>query len=151
MRMQVSIQKSLVFIFTITLLLALGAQGNPSYGDTVSPQIYWTDLETRIIQHANSDGTNIQDIVTGGIPLGIALDVAGGKMYWAEWSFTGSIQRANLDGSNVQGIVTEGLGNPWNIVLDVAREKIYWADVETGKIQCANLGFKRPRHRHGVG
>ena len=132
--------KSFVFIFTI-MLLTLGTLGNLSYGETVRSQIYWTDLETRKIQRANLDGTNIQDIATAApvIPLGVALDVAGGKMYWVDWFLTGSIRQANLDGTNVQDIITEGLENPWNIALDIANEKIYWADIETGKIQRANL------------
>ncbi len=140
MKMQVSLFKKCAFIFTI-MLLTLGALGNLSYGETVRSQIYWTDLGTLKIQRANLDGTNIQDIVTAApvTPLGVALDVNGGKMYWVDWFFTGSIRQANLDGTNVQDIITEGLENPWNIALDVAGEKIYWADIVTGKIQCANL------------
>ena len=140
MRLQVSMPKNFVFIFTIALL-TLSVLGTPSYGDTTQPKIYWTDLETEKIQRANLDGTNIEDIVTGGlaIPLGVALDVAGGKMYWVDWFFTGTIRRANFDGSNVEDIITAGLENPWNIALDVAGQKIYWADVVTGKVQRANF------------
>ena len=38
------------------------------------------------IQRANLDGSNIEDLVTQGVksPDGIALDVAGGKMYWTD-------------------------------------------------------------------
>ena len=154
MRRQVSILKSLVFVFTITLL-TLGTLGNRSSGAPAHPQIYWTDLQTGKIQQANLDGTNVQDVVdaagrvTGGVVWSIALDVASGKMYWTSWFFTGKIQQANLDGSNVQDIVvTTELDFPVGIALDVAAEKIYWtyhqydADTETymnGKIQCANL------------
>ena len=138
MRMQVSIPKNFVFIFTIALL-TLGVLGNLSYGDT--PQIYWTDEETGKIQRANLDGTNIQDIVTTGLasPSGIALDVAGGKMYWGD-GVAGKIQRANLDGTNIQDIVTMGfLESPYGIALDAAGGKIYWTNWFAGKIQRANL------------
>ena len=43
--------------------------------------IYWTDDDK--IQRANLDGSNVENLVTQGLvdPEGIALDVAGGKMY----------------------------------------------------------------------
>ena len=101
---------------------------------------------THKIQRANLDGTNVQDIVTGlDEPIGIALDVAGGKIYWTDEG-THKIQRANLDGTNVQDIVVTGLVFPTGIALDVAGGKVYWAysprhysHVGTGKIQRANL------------
>ena len=101
--------------------------------------IYWTDFETKKIQRANLDGSNVQDLITQGLgaPGGIALDVTGGKMYWADWG-TDKIQRANLDGSNVQDLVT-GLTALYGIALDVAGGKMYWTDFGTDKIQRANL------------
>ena len=140
MRMQVSILKSLVFVFTITLL-TLGVWGNLSFGDTTRPQIYWTDLETGNIQRANLDGTNVQDVViTGELSTALDVAVAGGKMYWTRFGFFGGkIQQANLDGSNIEDIVTTGLASPVGIALDVAGGKVYWTAPEIGKIQSANL------------
>ena len=102
--------------------------------------MYWTDSGTDKIQRANLDGSNIEDLVTRGLgtPVGIALDVAGGKMYWTDYE-TSKIQRANLDGSNVQDLITQGVRGPDGIALDVAGGKMYWADSGTGKIQRANL------------
>ena len=71
-------------------------------------------------------------------PVGIALDVAGGKMYWTDFE-TAKIQRANLDGSNVQDLVTRGLSQPDGIALDVAGGKMYWTEQGTDKIRRANL------------
>ena len=143
MRMQVSVSKSFVFIFTIALL-TLGVLGNLSYGDTDLPQIYWTDDGSQKIQRANLDGTNVQDLVTTGLglPGGIALDMADGKMYWTDWS-RDKIQRANLDGTHVEDLVTTGLNYPWDITLDVADGKMYWVigsiGGDDGEIQRANL------------
>ena len=79
--------------------------------------MYWTDSGTEKIQRANLDGSNIEDIVTGvEAPRGIALDVAGGKMYWTTSS---KIQRANLDGSNVENLVTR-LRDPGGIALNLS-------------------------------
>ena len=71
-------------------------------------------------------------------PVGIALDVARGKMYWADRG-AGKIQRANLDGSGVQDLITTGLGWPYGLALDVGRGKMYWSSRITDKIQRANL------------
>ena len=113
--------------------------------------IFWTDTDyfTDKIQRANLDMgnlevSNVEDLVTQGLedPRGIALDVAGGKMYWTDEG-TEKIQRANLDGSNVEDLVT-GLRGPDGIALDVAGGKMYWTDTNTtwrgtDKIRRANL------------
>ena len=123
--------------------------------DVSGGKIYWVSSEWNTttsawvggkIQSADLDGSNIQDLVTGlDDPQGIALDIAGGKMYWtsqrgmnrATNTFTGKIQCADLDGSNIQDLVT-GLEPPrGGIALDVARGKMYWTD--WSKIQCADL------------
>ena len=110
--------------------------------DPDAPPIYWTDPGTNKIQRANLDGSNIEDLVTRtqglGFPNSIALDIAGGKMYWTDG---GIIQRANLDGSNVETLV-RGLVNLSTIALDVEGSKMYWTDagtIVTAKIQRANL------------
>ena len=102
--------------------------------------IFWTDWSTDKIQRANLDGSNVQDLVTQGLsgPNGIALDVAGDKMYWTD-SGRDKIQRANLDGSNVQDLVTQRLSGPNGIALDVAGGKMYWTDSGRDKIQRASL------------
>ena len=65
-------------------------------------------------------------------PRAIALDEAGGTMYWSE---TGAVRRANLDGSGVTTVVSTSFGQ--GIALDVAAGRLYWAD--GGAIRRANL------------
>ena len=69
-------------------------------------------------------------------PVGVALDVAGGWMYWTDEG-TDKIQRAALDGSGVEDLVTSGLMDPYGIALDVAGGWIYWTNAGTDKIQRA--------------
>ena len=75
------------------------------------------------IQRANLDGSNIKTLVTncGVVTLGIALDVAEGRMYWTDADRfapgTGNVQRANLDGSNIETLVS-GLETPFGIALE---------------------------------
>lgn len=96
------------------------------------------------IQRANLDGSNVEDLVTGlSATKGIALDVAGGKMYWVHgWNESLGddleIRRASLDGSNVETL-TRVAGNPWSIALDVADGKMYWTHLSGSNIYRANL------------
>ena len=100
--------------------------------------IYWTQ-NNRNIRRATPDGMYQQALVTGGIAItDIALDVAGGKMYWTTYSAGKKIQRANLDGSNIEDVITE-LGEPLAIALDVTEQKIYWTESRPSKICRANF------------
>ena len=70
--------------------------------------MYWTGFYLNSsygIRRANLDGSNVEDLLRQSSHSGsrdIALDVAGGKMYWTTVS---KIRRANLDGSNVEDLV----------------------------------------------
>ena len=55
--------------------------------DVTAGKLYWTNILARKIQRANLDGTGVQDVLTAGPHAqmyGIALDIAGGLMYWVE-------------------------------------------------------------------
>ncbi len=111
-------------------------------------KMYWTAPATTKhrpkIQRANLDGTQVEDLVTLitgiDVPLGLALDLGAGKMYWTNYD---KIQRANLDGSEVEDLITTGLEHPFDIALDPGGGKMYWTDrgsISGGrKIQRANL------------
>ena len=110
------VNRKIILSIPIVVLLVWGLLGVSSVAgspevlvvDPDSPPIYWTDWGVDKIQRANLDGSNVEDLVTTGlrVPWGIALDIAGGKMYWTDFN---KIQRANLDGSNVEDLVTSGL------------------------------------------
>ena len=102
-------------------------------------KIYGIDAYLRKIQRANLDGSDVEDLVTGlNQPLGIALDVAGGKMYWTDKG-TDKIHRSNLDGSNIEDLISSGLKEPRRVALDLTGGMMYWADATTDKIQRATL------------
>ena len=128
--------------FTITV------QDTPSLTDVY---MYWVDIGVYKIQRATLDGANVQDLVTGlSRPVSIAVDIAGGKMYWTDRDSRdtsdpagkNSIQRANLDGTNVETLILGGNSIKEYIVLDIFGGKMYWTDwsqFDVGKIQRANL------------
>ncbi|MDE3000995.1 MAG: leucine-rich repeat domain-containing protein [Gemmatimonadota bacterium] len=114
--------------------------------DNGAPKMYWTDAARNKIQRANLDGSGVEDLVATNeesiAPLGLALNVGTGKMYWASSGVNGGpgkIQRANLDGGGVEDLVNTGLAHPVGLVLDVSAGKMYWTDYNAGKIRRANL------------
>ena len=83
--------------------------------------MYWTDSGAprikKPLRRADLNGQNVEVLsVPSGFFLlyGIALDLAGGKVYWGEWdrSLTANaskIWRADLNGANKEEFVTTGL------------------------------------------
>lgn len=123
----------------INLLGGLGSAPDVAYSP-ITDRIYWTDIELGLVQSANADGSGVNTLLTGlDAPNGIAVDGAGGKIYWTEVGF---IRRANLDGSEVEDLVnTEALfGDALWITLDLDAGQMYWTLLgEANKIQRANL------------
>src|SRR5438876_5525872 len=72
-----------------------------------------------------------------GKPLGIALDLAAGKLYWTDRE---GIKRASLDGEEVELLVkSQARGF---IALDPAAGEMYWADLPTGTIRRAAMAVE---------
>ena len=102
------------------------------------PPMYWMDAEAgtlhRLIDAKVEDLLpNVQNATS------LAVDVAGGKLYWAEKTSdrTGKIKRANLDGSDVK-LVKDLTGVPLDIALDTVGRKLYLTNAY-GKVQRLNL------------
>jgi sugar lactone lactonase YvrE len=136
-----AIPKLVTVLGMLAFVLLLSSVISPSAGHAAFPgtsgKMYWVDNTTGKIQRANLDGTEVEDIVTGTIsPYGIALDPAGGKMYWTET--TGKIRRSDLSGTEVEDIVIDVV-TPLGIALDLTGGQMYWADLGADKIQRANL------------
>src|SRR5271165_4107117 len=105
------------FSFRIKLLVLLGLLTVAGGRATRADLIYWTDAGNDDIRRANADGSGQQTLVSGvSQPVGIALNLAGGKMYWTDEG-AGDIRRANLDGTGSQTLVS-GLTDPIGIALD---------------------------------
>lgn len=64
----------------------------------------------------------MEDLVTTGLnfPVGIALDLGTGRMYWTD-NGDRTIMRANLNGGNVQAMVNMGLDGPEFIAIAAPR------------------------------
>ena len=109
--------------------------------DTTNRKIYLTNSWGKV-QRMSFKGSNFQPNLIAGLetPKNIAVDVAGGKLYWTEQTgdTTGKIWRADLDGSNVQ-LVKNLTSAPHGIALDTTNHKIYLTN-SWGKVQ--RMSFK---------
>jgi DNA-binding beta-propeller fold protein YncE len=113
--------------------------------DLTAGKIYWTDIHTGFgdgtISRANLDGTGRETLLAAPgapgnwfYPVGIELDVAAGKMYWAD-SQEDLICRANLDGSGLEefSLRPPADPSPTDLALDLVAGKIYWTNMVDNK------------------
>ncbi|MCH8869843.1 MAG: hypothetical protein IIC85_09030 [Chloroflexi bacterium] len=110
-----------------------------------SNKIYWADIGSFTsnisrVRRANLDGSVVEDVVTDRFRVnGVALDLAGGKIYWTENS---GPWRADFDGGDVANVgVAQQLHAVASstIFVDIKNGKVYWASPAQAKVQRANL------------
>lgn len=96
--------------------------------DVSRNKMYWT-VSAGFIMRANLDGTGVEEIVTGlHQPLGIAVDVLAGKVYWTETDGTYErIARANLDGTGLESVIS--------LTSYAAAVAV---DINSGKLYCTH-------------
>lgn len=110
--------------------------------DPVGRKLYWVDFARHVVQRADLDGTNTEDLFATGGPRGIALDVPAGKMYWTGRD---AVRRANLDGSDQQLLLGDSqVAAPVGIALDPVGGKMYWTDGTSDNISRADLDGQNP-------
>jgi hypothetical protein len=109
-------------------------------------EIFWSETGTwdapklGVIYSAAFDGTGKTAIATNlNRPIGVALDVKNGYIYWAEDGYDAEnasrIVRANFDGSNPTNLFTQdkdGFTNAQMIDLDLANGHVYWTTFYQG-------------------
>lgn len=117
-----------------------------------SRKLYWCDREGMRVMRANLDGSDIETLVdtSRGDPrpgadatkwcVGVAVDVAGGKVYWTQKGETksgeGRLFRADIEISRGQRTSTrqdvevlyESLPEPIDLDIDPATGTLYWTD-----------------------
>ena len=108
-------------------------------------KLYWTEKtgeSSGTINSVNLNGTGVTELASiRAVPMGIAVDTAGRKLYWT--NSRGRIQSANLDGSGIQNVLENLSESPMDIAL--SGSNAYW--IEGGKVRFVNLrGQKQIRN-----
>ena len=119
--------------------------------DPVHRKLYWADREGMRVMRANVDGSGVETLVETARGdaarldarnwcVGIALDIAGGKIYWTQKggdnAGVGSIRRAGLEIPRGQDaahrsdieVLADGLPEPIDLDLDLSERVMYWTD-----------------------
>ena len=109
-------------------------------------KVYWTEKTGEsggTINSANLNGSDVTELASiMAVPMGIAVDVAGSKLYWT--NSRGRIQSANLNGSGITNVIPGGLESPMDIAL--AGGNAYWTQ-GNGSVRFVNLrGTKQIRN-----
>jgi hypothetical protein len=116
--------------------------------DAEHQKVYFIDYSTSgegKIWSVNLDGTDLKAIVDGLYsPQQLALDVEGGKIYWADdadedGDNIGHIGRANLDGSAQENIVTLEGALFRGIAVDTKHDKFYYYEAYDEDLYRAEL------------
>ena len=118
----------------------------PDAGDLAKLSFFYLDVTGGRVLTANALHPTAQVLVAsaGQGPDGVAVDVAGGHIYWTLMgnpsANDGEVMRSNLDGSNVTTLVPSGgTYTPKQMKLDLAGSKMYWSDREGMRVMRANL------------
>ncbi len=132
-----------------------GASGSTSSSSGVR-RIFYLDVQGRVLTFDEDKPTPRTLVSSAGQgPDGIAVDVAGGHLFWTTMGVPadndGSLRRSDLDGSKVTTVVpTGGSFTPKQLKLDLAGERLYWSDREGMRIQrAANGRFPSGDAGHG--
>jgi sugar lactone lactonase YvrE len=114
--------------------------------DVIGRKVYWCDrgdvgdqsVNPKIMR-VNFDGSGLETLINTDLisPVGIALDVPNGKLYFSD-RYANNIRRANLDGTNVEMVVRDTT-YPVDIALDLKRRVMYWTARQDGGIVCTSM------------
>eukprot|EP00058_Branchiostoma_floridae_P002366 XP_002587854.1 hypothetical protein BRAFLDRAFT_94109 [Branchiostoma floridae] len=125
--------------------------------DPLTDYVYWSDYWNGNIKRARRDGSGMETIIDtdDSLVYGLALDHAGGNIYWSV-SRPATISVAKKDGSSARTLLTSpAIGHPEQLVLDPRNELMYWVEYIKGSICRAAMdgsdqttiitGLNRPR------
>lgn len=109
--------------------------------DSKNNKIYFSDFENEDegkIWSINLDGSGLKEIASGITdPYNIALNIADGKIYWADDN--GNISRANLDGSSLEtSFINIADGQMRGVSYDPVNKKLYFYEVNDENLYIAN-------------
>lgn len=119
--------------------------------DATHEKIYFSDFEVYgegKIWSINLDGTDLKALVEDLYdPYQLALDVEGGKVYWAEDADEegfAHVRRANLDGTGMEDLATIDGGWCTGVALDLKNDKLYYYDINGEDLYLADLDGSDP-------
>lgn len=117
----------------VAAVLCAGCLGASAEAGVV--RLYWADAASNRVQSARSDGTSVQDVVTGYQAQDVAFDVASDYLYVMT---SHDVYRTSLDGSSVRHIYNN-MSAARGMALDLVHGKMYLGDTGRNRIVRTNL------------
>lgn len=119
----------------------VGDTCDPCPASTSTLRVYWSQRglggEDGTITRSDGDNPSCPEVlIASSNNYGIAIDQAGGKIYWTE-QIQNLVRRANLNGTDVETIVTAS--QPKGIALDLVNGKVYWLQDGDNSLCRANV------------
>jgi hypothetical protein len=122
---------------------------NRFFIDEAGGKLYQLDLDNRVINRFNLDGTQYEEVLgtnppSHEEPRSMAFDLAAGQLYWTEYT---GVHRANLDGSNDQ-LLFDPAFDTYNagLAVDPATGQLYISSVQpAATIYRVNLDGTNPQ------
>lgn len=123
-----------------TVLSLTGRAGVGLAYDSVGKKIYFTDfINTNAgkVWRVNLDGSGLQELASGITdPYSIAVNIKGGKIYWADNA--GNISKSNLDGSGfVKDFIHVNSGQMRGVSYNSKTDMIYFYEVNNEDLYAA--------------
>ena len=109
--------------------------------DPIAQRVYWTTSNLFIastVRRAALDGSGVTVLLSlpqGYNVRGIAVDHAGGKIWWADFD-QNAIYQANLDGTGMtQWLTVAANSGPYGVAVDPVAGFVYWTEYVTGNLR----------------
>jgi hypothetical protein len=121
------------------------AAGSAGAAATGTPTLFWLDVSGKVMRSDVAKFAAKTVVPSAGQGSdGIAVDVAGGHIYWTDMGVPadndGSVMRSDLDGSNVKTLVPAGgTWTPKQLKLELTQQKLYWSDREGMRVMSSDL------------
>jgi len=109
--------------------------------DPGTDKLYFANPAADRIERANLDGTGREDVLLDVNPVGLALDLGAGQIYFSDYTYADPrIRRVGLDGSDLQTLVSCSDGCVLEaIALDLSAGLLFWCERMDQQIWRANL------------
>ncbi|XP_035657394.1 low-density lipoprotein receptor-related protein 4-like [Branchiostoma floridae] len=109
--------------------------------DPLTDFVYWSDYRNNI-KRARRDGTGMETIIEiGSSVYGLALDHAGGNIYWSVYSAQ-TISVAKKDGSSARTLLTSpDIVYPDGLVLDPRSGSLYWVTQDSSNARIVRAAM----------
>ena len=135
----------------VVLAAAVITGATPVMGDSV--KIYWMDNGLDTINVMDASGTDPVVLAqTQAVPIGLAVDTAGGKIYWSDngtagdSSARGRVCRSNLDGTGIEVLYTtekpqqHGSGQSLSqLALDPVEGHVYFREQDSSDYRIVRM------------